>query len=67
MQKKEIAKNGYVLTPGRYVEVEDEVDDGIPFFEKMQKLETDLKQYFSESEKLEKEILKNISSLERNL
>lgn len=58
--KEEIAKSGYVLTPGRYVGVEDEVDDGIPFKEKIQKLETELKQYFKQSEKLEKEILENL-------
>lgn len=57
---KEIEKNGYVLTPGRYVGIQEEVDDGIPFKDKMQKLEKDLKQYFSESEKLEKEILENL-------
>lgn len=60
---EEIAKNGYVLTPGRYVGVPEEVDDGIPFAEKMQKLKTDLKQYFRESEKLEKEILQNLKGL----
>ncbi len=63
VNKDEIAKNGYVLTPGRYVGVEDEVDDGIPFSEKMQKLETDLKKYFAESEKLEKEILENLRKI----
>lgn len=61
---EEIAKNGYVLTPGRYVGVPDEIDDGIPFAEKMQKLEKELKQYFSENEKLEKEILMNINKIE---
>jgi len=60
---EEIAKNGFVLTPGRYVGVPDEEDDGIPFAEKMQKLEADLKQYFSESEKLEKEILENLKKI----
>ncbi len=60
---EEIAKNGYVLTPGRYVGIEEEVDDGIPFSEKMQKLETDLKQYFREGEKLEKEILENLKKV----
>jgi len=57
---EEIAKNGYVLTPGRYVGIPEEVDDGIPFKDKMQKLEADLKQYFAEGEKLEKEILENL-------
>jgi type I restriction enzyme M protein len=60
---EEIFKNGYVLTPGRYVGVAEEADDGIPFAEKMQKLETDLKQYFAESEKLKKEILENLRKI----
>ena len=60
---EEIAKNGYVLTPGRYVGVPEEEDDGVPFAEKMQKLEAELKQYFSESEKLEKEILENLRKI----
>lgn len=61
--KEEIAKNGYTLTPGRYVGVQDEIDDGIPFSEKIQKFETDLKQYFTESESLEKEILENLKRI----
>lgn len=60
---EEIVKNGHVLTPGRYVGVPEEVDDGIPFKDKMQKLETDLKQYFQESENLEKEILENLKNI----
>jgi len=60
---EEIAKNGYVLTPGRYVGIEEEVDDGIPFAEKMQKMESDLKQYFKESGKLEIEILDNLKKI----
>ena len=34
---EDIAKAGYVLTPGRYVGLPDEEDDGVPFEEKMQK------------------------------
>lgn len=60
---EEIAKNGYVLTPGRYVGVPDEFDDGIPLAEKMKNLEGDLKQYFTESEKLEKMIMENLSKI----
>lgn len=60
---EDIGKNGYVLTPGRYVGVPEEPDDGIPFVEKMQKLTSDLKQYFQESEKLEKEILENLKRI----
>ena len=60
---EEIAKNGFVLTPGRFVGIPEEVDDGIPFEQKMTVLETDLKKYFQVSEKLEKEILQNIAKI----
>ena len=60
---EEIRKNGYVLTPGRYVGVKEEEDDGVPFREKMKKLTGELKQYFGESKKLEKEIEKNLNKL----
>ena len=60
---EEIRKNDYVLTPGRYVGVKEEEDDGVPFEEKMRKLESDLKQYFTEGAKLEKEILENLRKI----
>lgn len=60
---EEIRKNGYVLTPGRYVGVKEEEDDGVPFEEKMKKLTTELKQYFEESKKLEKEIEENLKKI----
>jgi len=60
---EEIRKNGYVLTPGRYVGVKEEEDDGVPFREKMKKLTGELKQYFGESKKLEKEIEGNIKKI----
>jgi len=58
--KEKIAKNGYVLTPGRYVGIKPEEDDGIPFEEKTKKLKLELKEYFREGEKLEKKILENL-------
>jgi len=61
--KDEIAKNGYVLTPGRYVGIAEEPDDGIPFKEKMEKLTKELKEYFKEGEKLEKQIEDNLKKL----
>lgn len=61
--KEEIAKNGYVLTPGRYVGVAEEEDDGVPFEEKMKKLSSELKEYFAEGEDLEKKILENLKKL----
>lgn len=62
-RKEEIAKNGYVLTPGRYVGVAEEEDDGIPFKEKMDKLSGELKEYFKEGAELEKKILENLKSI----
>ena len=59
----EIRENGYVLTPGRYVGVAPEEDDGVPFEEKMQKLTLELKRYFKEGERLEKEIEENLKKI----
>ena len=64
---EEIKKNGYVLTPGRYVGVAPEEDDGVPFEEKMRKLTSELKQYFEEGKKLEKEIEENLKNLNLNV
>jgi len=61
---EEIRKNGYVLTPGRYVGVKEEEDDGVPFEEKMEKLTGELKGYFKESQKLEKEIENNLKEID---
>jgi len=63
VKKKEIAEKGYVLTPGRYVGVAEEEDDGVPFKEKMNKLKSELKEYFKEGKKLEKEILENFKKI----
>lgn len=60
---EEIAKNGYILTPGRYVGVPEEEDDGIPFAEKMKALNKELVGYFEESNKMEKEILGNLGKI----
>jgi type I restriction enzyme M protein len=63
---EEIRKNGYVLTPGRYVGTTPPPDDGVPFEEKMKKLTAELKQYFEESKKLEKEIENNLNKINLN-
>lgn len=59
----EIAKHDFVLTPGRYVGAADEIDDGVPFAEKMEMLTTKLSEQFTESAKLEAEIKKNLAGL----
>ena len=61
VKKEEIIKNGYVLTPGRYVGIAEEEDDGVPFKEKIKKLKGELNTYFSESEKLKEKILDNLN------
>ncbi|MDD4706355.1 MAG: class I SAM-dependent DNA methyltransferase [Bacilli bacterium] len=53
---EEIKENDYVLTPGRYVGVEEEEDDGIPFEEKMKTLTEELTKQMKESNELDKEI-----------
>jgi len=59
----EIKKNGYVLTPGRYVGAEAAEDDGEPFEEKMKRLTARLEEQFDQSELLEKYIKDTIRML----
>ena len=58
-----IAKQDYILTPGRYVGVAEEEDDGVPFGEKMAALTATLGEQFEESHRLESEIKKNLLGL----
>lgn len=60
---EEISSNDNVLTPGRYVGVEDSSDDDIPFEEKMKQLTSELSKQFEESHKLENEIKKNLKAI----
>ena len=60
---EEIKSNDYVLTPGRYVGMAEVEGDGIPFHEKMRTLTSQLKEELTKSEKLEKEIRKNLSGI----
>jgi len=60
---KDIQKNDYVLTPGRYVGAAEQEDDGEPFAEKMARLTSQLKTQFAESSRLEAEIKKNLAGL----
>ena len=61
---EEIRKNDYVLTPGRYVGVAPEEDDGVPFEEKMKKLSGELKECFGEGNELEQQIITNFKKLD---
>lgn len=59
----EVKENDYILTPGRYVGIEEQEDDGIPFEEKMETLTKELNELFQESRSLEEEIRKNLGGL----
>ena len=52
----EIEKHNFVLTPGRYVGIPDEEEDGIPFEEKMGALTAELAAQMREAQELGKEI-----------
>ncbi|SDZ37326.1 type I restriction enzyme M protein [Proteiniborus ethanoligenes] len=60
---EEVREHEYVLTPGRYVGIEDVEDDGIPFEEKMEKLTSELSELFAKSRRLEEEIRKKLGGL----
>ncbi len=60
---EEIRKQGYVLTPGRYVGIEEEEDDGIPFEDKMKELTSELAKQMEEGKRLDKEIKKNLGRI----
>ena len=60
---EEITKHDFVLTPGRYVGATEELDDGIPFGEKMAALTAKLSEQFAESATLEAEIKNNLAGL----
>ncbi len=59
----DIQKHNYVLTPGRYVGIEDAIDDGIPFEEKMAKLTIELKGQMAEEVRLNEEIKKQLKKV----
>lgn len=59
----EVREHEYVLTPGRYVGIEEQEDDGIPFEEKMKALTSELWELFEQSRRLEDEIRKNLGGI----
>ena len=60
---KTIEENGYVLTPGRFVGVEETVEDDEPFVEKMERLSLELHDQFKRSNELEEIIRVNLEEL----
>ena len=60
---EDIEKQDYILTPGRYVGIEEQEDDGEPFEEKMARLTSQLSDLFSKSHELEEEIRKKLGAI----
>ena len=60
---QDIAAQDFILTPGRYVGIAEQEDDGEPFDEKMKRLTSELSGLFAESHRLEEEIKKQLNSI----
>lgn len=60
---EDIAKQDYILTPGRYVGIEEQEDDGEPFDDKMKRLTGELGELFKKSHELEAQIKKNLEAI----
>ena len=60
---EQIQKHNHVLTPGRYVGIPDEIDDGIPFETKMADLTTTLQQQMLQEEALNQEIKTQLANI----
>jgi len=60
---EEVEKNGFVLTPGRYVGTELVEEDDEVFGEKMKRLTAELNQQFEQSKNLEQKIKANLKKI----
>ncbi|WP_028987680.1 type I restriction-modification system subunit M [Thermicanus aegyptius] len=60
---EEVRSHEYILTPGRYVGIEERVDDGEPFDEKMTRLTGELAEMFAKRKSLEEEIRKRLGAI----
>lgn len=60
---EDIAKQDYILTPGSYVGIEEQEDDGEPFDDKMKRLTSELSEMFKKSHELEDEIKKKLGAI----
>ena len=59
----DIAKQDYILTPGRYVGIDEVVTDEETFEEKMKRLTSELAEMFEKSHELEDEIRKKLGAI----
>ena len=64
---EDVAAQDFILTPGRYVGIAEQEDDGEPFEEKMNRLTTELSALFKQSHQLEEEIRKQLASIGFNI
>lgn len=60
---EDIAKQDYILTPGRYVGIADVEEDDEPFDDKMKRLTGELSELFEESDRLQEQIKKNMEAI----
>lgn len=60
---QDIEKQDFILTPGRYVGIEEQEDDGEPFEDKMNRLTSELSEMFAKSHELEDEIRKKLGAI----
>lgn len=60
---EEVEKNNFILTPGRYVGIQEEAEDDEAFEEKMKRLTAELSEQMKEGKKLDGEIKKNLESI----
>lgn len=60
---EDIRKHKFVLTPGRYVGIPDEEDDGIPFQEKVDTLTEKLRTQMQTAQQLDHEIKAQLSKI----
>lgn len=60
---EEVEAHEYMLTPGRYVGIEDVEEDSEPFEDKMVRLTSELAEQFAKSRKLEDEIRKRLGGI----
>lgn len=60
---QDIARQDYILTPGRYVGIEEQEEDDEPFEEKMRRLTSELSELFAKSHELEAKIKEQLGAI----
>ncbi len=60
---EEVEKNNFILTPGRYVGIQEEAEDDEAFEDKMKRLTAEFSEQMKEGKKLDQEIKKNLERI----